>query len=206
MESVIHVFNISSHFGSKIRLTGGNGEGRARGFQCSDPSLVFGSVPLPTPPMLQMQTAGETFTTCLQHRRQPRDTLLVNYSVPHPSPPPPSFYLPRPLFFVLPLSSLTTVHLFLPLSFSDVCFTSLRFIKSRRDPRIRPAPTHVNQAHLLHSNRVSVETKLLPPSSFPSPYRVTCLLVKQTPPLDPLPCRGLPFHAWIWQASPLPQT
>lgn len=129
----------------------------------------------------KLQTAGETFTTCLWHTDEPGDTLLLNYSIPTPQPllllllhhsssPPSLLFFSAPLAAVLP---------FLPLSLQ--C-GSLRFIKSRRDPCIRPTPTHVNQAHLLHSNRISAIHGLLLSHSSPSPYRVTCLLVKQTPP------------------------
>lgn len=95
----------------------------------------------------KLQTAGETFTPCLRHTDEPGDTLLFNYSVPHqplllqPSPSSP-FLLP-----LLPLFSLSS---------HSLCSASLRFIRSRRDPYIRPAPMHVNQADFSHSNRISV--------------------------------------------------
>lgn len=71
--------------------------------------------------------------------------LVLNYSI---------------LLFLLHHSSSSSSPLaaFPPtLSLSLLCaFTSLRFIKSRRDPPlIRPAPAHVNQAHSLHSNRTA---------------------------------------------------
>lgn len=121
------------------------------------------------------QTAGDSLTTCLWHTDEPGDTLLLNYSTPRQlillflhQPPPPH--------------NSPSSHLFFFLSSHSLCFTSLRFIKSRRDPCISPASVHVNQTHVPLSNRISAVSKLLLPHSFPSPYRAC-----QRKPLQPTP-------------------
>lgn len=75
-------------------------------------------------------------------------------------------------------------------------FASLRFIKSRRDPCICPAPINAN--HLIGfiaTGQWCMSGSSLPHTA-PSPYRVTCVLVKLSPPtvllLIGLPSRMTP--------------
>lgn len=66
---------------------------------CSAQILAFDSVLM----LPKLQTAGETFTTCLWHTDEPGDTLLLNYSIPRQPPPPPP--PPTSLFLLPPPSS-----------------------------------------------------------------------------------------------------
>ena len=48
----------------------------------------------------------------------------------------------------------------------SICFPSLRFVKSRHQPFICPAPVRVNQIHSLHSNSISAGPVTPPPTLF----------------------------------------
>lgn len=130
----------------------------------------------------KQQTAGETFTANVRGIPMSKETPSCYIISSHINPS-------IALAFILHSSCCQSTF---PPTLS-ICFPSLRFGKSRERPFICPALcVSIKSICFVATAPVQCLWPLLPHSSL-FPYRVTCLLVKQSPPIiyppQPLPCR-----------------